>query len=380
MKLLHILMSALVLMFLVGCQGSDEKMIEVALACPLTGDDAALGQGMKRGFEMAIADANASGALGDIKIVAGEFDDRSDPKEAVTVANQIVSDRDIIGIIGHLNSGCSIPASQVYNKRALVMITPASTDPKLTQQGLNNVFRVCGTDDFQGSFNANYTLDTLGLTRVAVVHDKTAYGQGLAQEFNKQFLARGGSVTSFDGIDRGEKDFKALITRIKTDEPQLIFYGGLYAEGGLLTKQMKELGLAVPLMGGDGIFTNEYCRIGGSGSEGDFASMVGMPAEKLPLAKEWVQRYRELYPGEDIQPYDALTYESALLLIEAYKQAGLDREKLTPTVAGITYTGILGETSFSENGDSRNKLVSMNRVKDGRFMHYEHTAPQAVTQ
>ncbi|HVP07566.1 MAG TPA: branched-chain amino acid ABC transporter substrate-binding protein [Candidatus Acidoferrum sp.] len=367
-----ILIGLLLLGLLAGCSGDGDKVIKIALAVPLTGDDAAHGQGMKRAFEMAVEDANASGKLKGMKLEGAEFDDRSDPKEAVTVANQIISDRKIMGVIGHLNSGCSIPASQVYAKRNLVMITPASTNPKLTQQGLKTVFRVCGTDDVQGSFGANYVFDTLKLNRVAVIHDKTAYGQGLAEEFQKQFEKIGGTVTSFNGIDRGEKDYKALLTRIKTESPLLIYYGGLYAEAGLISKQSKELGLNVPLMGGDGILTNEFARIAGKASEGDMASMVGLPPQKLPKAKDFLTRYQARFPGYDVEPYDPLTYEAASLLVEALVAVNFDQTKLVDYISKMDYNGILGETSFDERGDNRNKLISMNRVTDGKFEFYEH--------
>ncbi len=372
MKVLNLGLILCALLLVAGCGGDGSNTVKVALVCPLTGDDAAHGQGMKRAFIMAVEDANAAKKLGDITIEALPMDDRSDPKEAVTVATQVISDRGIIGIIGHLNSGCSIPASQVYAKRELPMITPASTNPKVTQQGLKNVFRVCGTDDVQGSFGANYVHDTLGFTTVAIIHDKTAYGQGIAEEFQKQFLAIGGTVTSFDGIDRGEKDFKALLTRVKSTQPQLLYYGGLYAEAGLMSKQMKELGLAIPLMGGDGIFTSEYARIAGSAAEGDFASMVGLPPSKLPLAKDFLTRYAQRWPGDDVEPYDPLTYEATMLLLDAYVACGMDQTKLNATIASIVHNGILGEVSFDERGDNRNKAISMNRVQNGQFIFYEH--------
>jgi branched-chain amino acid transport system substrate-binding protein len=372
MRLTSILVVAALFLSLFGCGGQQAKVVKIALVCPLTGDIAAHGQGMKRGFTMAIEDANAAKLLGDTKIEAALFDDRGDPKEAVTIANQIISDRAIIGVIGHLNSGCSIPASRVYDKRSVVMITPASTNPKLTMQGYKNVFRVCGTDDVQGTWGGNYVFDTLKFTRIAIIHDKTPYGQGLAEEFQKQYTARGGVATSFNGIDQGEKDYKALVTRIKTENPQMVFFGGLYAEAGLITKQMKELGLAVPLMGGDGIFSNEFARIGGAASEGDFATMVGLPPSKLPQAADFLRRYAAKYPGEDLQPYDPYTYDGAVLLVNAYAKANQNRDSLIAAVAGITYDGILGRTTFDEKGDTRNKQISIYHVKNGRFEYYEH--------
>lgn len=362
------------LLALAGCGQQDGKTLKIALAGPMTGDDATHGQGMKRAMEIAVEDINAARVLGDIRLELAVFDDRSDPKEAVTVANQIISDKSIIGVIGHFNSGCSIPASQVYSRRNLVMITPASTNPKLTLQGLNNVFRVCGTDDLQGAYAANYVFDTLKVKRVAVVHDKTAYGQGLAEEFQKQFAARGGTVTSFDGIDRGDKDFKALLTRIKADNPEILYFGGLYAEAGLMSKQSKDIGLTVPLFGGDGILTNEFVRIAGPASDGDFASMVGVPPSKLPQAQDFVNKYHTKFPGLDVEPFDPLTYEAAMLMVSALAQVQMDRTRLIPQIAGITYQGILGETSFDERGDNKLRQVSINRVVGGRFEYYEHPA------
>ena len=372
MKLTLTTIILLLIAGLLGCGQSGDKVVKIALVCPLTGDDAAHGQGMKRGMIMAIEDANAANKIPGHKLEMAAFDDRSDPKEAVTIANQIISDRQIAGVIGHLNSGCSIPASQVYTKRNLVMITPASTNPKLTLQGFRNVFRICGTDDVQGSFGANYVHDTLKINRVAIIHDKTAYGQGLAEEFNKQFVADGGTVISFDGIDRGDKDFKALLTRIKGENPGLIFYGGLYAEAGLMSKQIKEVGMNISLFGGDGIFTNEYARIGGSATEGDFASMVGMPPSKLPYAQEFLRRYAQRFPKEDMQPYDPYTYEAASLLITALAAVNLDQSKLIDQLAKVKFSGILGETSFDAKGDNLNKLISISRVTNGKFEYYEH--------
>lgn len=372
MRLLRALIPSILIGLALNCGSQGPQTLRIAVACPLTGDDTAIGQGMFRGVSLAVKDANAAKLLGDRVLEVAAFDDRSDPKEAVTVANQIVSDKKIFAVIGHYNSGCSIPASQVYNKHQLVMITPASTNPKLTRQGFKTVFRVCGTDDVQGYFAANYVLDTLKLNRVAVIHDKTAYGQGVAEEFQKQFLARGGNLLSFDGIDRGDKDFKALLTRIKESNPELLYYGGMYVEAGMVSKQAKELGLTVPLFGTDGVYSNEFLRIGGSGTEGDFATMTGLPPEHLPKAGDFMKAYRENYPGEDIQPFDPMAYEGAMVAIKALAAANLDRTRMAGVISSTTHDGILGETSFDEHGDSRNKLISVVRVTDGRFEFYAH--------
>ncbi|MCC6221026.1 MAG: branched-chain amino acid ABC transporter substrate-binding protein [Deltaproteobacteria bacterium] len=363
-KVWLILLSA---MLLGGCGGEKNNVVKLAVVSPLTGDVAAMGQGMKRGVDMAVDEANAAKVLGDKTIVMEAFDDRADPKEAVNAANRIISDRRILGVIGHLNSGCSIPASQIYAKRNLVMISPASTNPKLTLQGLKNVFRVCTTDDVQGSQAADFAVQTLNAKRMAVIHDKTAYGQGLAENFQKRAQELQAEVTGFDGIDIGDKDFKALLTAIKTKQPELIYFGGMYTEGGLLTKQAKELGLNMPLLAGDGSYTPEYIKIGGKSSEGDYVTTMGVNPEDLPLAKGFLERFKVRYPGVDMQPYDLYSYEAANLLIAALAEAKLDPTKIPATVAGINYAGILGTTKFDQNGDTLNKTISIYQVKDGKY-------------
>ncbi|MFH1563403.1 MAG: branched-chain amino acid ABC transporter substrate-binding protein [Nitrospirota bacterium] len=358
---------------IVGCSKSPEgeKVIKIALVCPLTGDIAAMGQGMKRGAEMAVEEANVSDRLAGIKLELAAFDDRADPKEAVSVANQVISDTKIVGVIGHLNSGCSIPASQIYAKRNLLMMTSASTNPKLTLQGLTNVFRVCTTDDVQGSFGANYIIDKLKITTAAVIHDKTAYGQGLAEEFKKQFELRQGKILSFDGINIGDKDFRALLVRIKNEKPAMLYFGGMYSEDGLIAKQAKELGLMVPIVGGDGVFSPEYIKIGGNATEGNYASMIGVPPEKLPKAKVFMDKFKSKYPEVDMQPYDPYTYEATCILIEAIEKTNKEPSQIVDYVSKIKYDGILGETTFDEKGDTLNKTISIYQVKDGKFVYCE---------
>jgi branched-chain amino acid transport system substrate-binding protein len=360
-----------ILILISGCGQKGPRVVKVALVAPLTGDIAAHGQGMKRASQLAVEEAVQSNRFKDFKLELAAFDDRGDPKEAVTIANQIISDPSILGIVGHLNSGCSIPASQIYAKRNVLMITPASTNPKLTQQGLRNVFRLCTTDDVQGSFAADYARDFLKIEKVAIVQDKTAYGQGLAEEFKKEFLARNGQVLSFDGIDVGEKDFKALLTRIKGENPQLIYFGGMHPECGLISKQAKELGLSVPVFAGDGVLTPEYAKIGGPATEGDFASMTGLPPEKLPAASNFLTNYHQRFPKDDMQPYDPYTYEAINIILDAIEKTGGDRNKMIDYVASVKYNGILGESSFDERGDTRNNSIAIYTVRNGQFKYVE---------
>jgi branched-chain amino acid transport system substrate-binding protein len=215
-----ILISVFSLGLLVACQRGPRE-VKIAIAEPLTGDIAALGQGLKRAVVLAIEEANASGRFPNFKLRGVEFDDRSDPKEAVNVANRIVSDPDIVAVVGHFNSGCSIPASAVYARAGLPMLNAGSSNPQLTLQqlspswpGPHNIFRVNTTDDAQGTIAAEFAAQSLKSKTVAIVHDKTAYGQGIAEVFQARFKELGGTVLSFDGVQTGDKDFKALVTRI----------------------------------------------------------------------------------------------------------------------------------------------------------------------
>jgi branched-chain amino acid transport system substrate-binding protein len=354
-----------------SCSKENANVVKIALICPMTGDVAAMGQGMKRAAMMAVEEANSPARLPGITFKLDVFDDRADPKEAVNAANRIISDSRIFGVVGHLNSGCSIPASQIYARANLVMISPASTNPKVTLQGLRNVFRVCTTDDVQGSFAANYTLKQLKKDRVSVIHDKTAYGQGIAENFKRSFEEMGGRCLSFDGIDLGDKDFKALLTSIKGKKPGMIYFGGMYTECGLISKQAKELGLNVPVFSDDGSFTPEVVKVGGMATEGDYFSMVGIPPEKLQKAKDFMDRYKAKYPGQDMQPYDPYTYETTMILIDAVTKTNMDRTKLIDYIANMKYDGIIGRTSFDRNGDTLNKAISIYKVVNGKFIYAE---------
>lgn len=363
-----------------GCN-SKEKTFRIALAVPLTGDIAAMGQGMKRGAELAVAKINAEGIFKH-KIELRAFDDRADPKEAVNVANQIVSDPNIVAVIGHLNSGCSIPAAQVYAKKNLLMITPAATNPKLTLQQLEpswkwerNVFRVTTTDDVQGEFAADFLRTKLKLRTVAIIHDKTPYGQGLAEEFKKGFEKKGGIVHSFDGISLGEKDFKALLTKIKQSKPEALYFGGIYNEGGLIVKQARELGLKSLFVSGDALQTPEFFKVAGAAAEGSYITNVGVPPERIASAKIFIEVFHKNYPGVDIQPYDHYTYEATKIALLALQKAGIqegsdrvDKRKMLAFMRTLKYEGVLGRTEFDEKGDTKNKAITVYLVKNGKFV------------
>lgn len=345
-----------------------KKKVKIALACPLTGDVASMGQGMKKGALLAIQQANKKNAVKGIEFELLAVDDRADPKEAVSAANKIISDPAVAGVVGHLNSGCSIPSSRVYARRKIAMITPASTNPKLTLQGLKNVFRICTTDDVQGAFAGDFVFKKMKKTKVAIIHDKTPYGQGLAEEFKKRFTAHGGKVISFDSITVQEKDFKALLTRIKGLKPQALYFGGLYSEAGIISKQSKEVGLNVPLIGGDGVMDPQYIQIGGKATEGAIITMVGEPIEKIPAAKKFISEHKKAYPGEGIGAYNGYTFDAVNIFIDVIKKVGTDRQKIIAALPSIKFRGVMGDTRFDKKGDNLNKVISAYEVKNAKFV------------
>lgn len=357
------------LLFWTAC-GPKENVVRVAVAMPLTGDMGTEGQGIRRAVEMAVEEANASKRF-PFRLEVKALDDRADPKEAVNVANLIVSDPKVLAVIGHYNSGCTIPAVKIYARAGIPSITPAATNPMVTAQQLGpdwtwprSVFRVVPTDDVQGAYAAEYARSRFRLRDIAVIHDKTAYGQGLAEEFRKNFEAKGGRVASFDGITVGDKDFKALLTRIKSAKPEALYFGGVYTEAGLILKQARELGLAVPFISGDGAKTGTLYTVAGEAADGAYLTITGIPVEYLPSAKEFVVKYQNRYvgPGMELKPFDHFGYEGTRILLAALERTGPDRGKLIDALRRTRYEGMLGTTTFDEKGDTLNKIITMTRA------------------
>lgn len=344
------------------------------MALPLTGDIAALGQGIKRACELALEEANRAHEFPGYKVEAVAFDDRSDPKEAVDVANRIVSDPSMVAVIGHFNSGCTIPASQVYARAHLPMISPAASNPKLTQQQLDpswkypkNIFRVNTTDDVQGPFAGEFAYTKLHARRACIIHDKTAYGQGVAEEFRKRFEALGGATLSFDGVSVADKDFNALLTRIHELHPQVIYFGGDYAGGGLIVRQARGVGEQAPIILSEANYDAELLRIAGPAAEGCYVTFLGSPPDLLSSAKTFVEAYHARYPGIEMKAYDHYGYEAMNIILSVLKQTGPDREKILAALPSVHYNGVLGLTSFDEKGDTSNHTITLFQVHDGKF-------------
>lgn len=358
-----------------------EVTIKIGVGAPLTQGAVALGQGMKRGTALAIAQANESDQAKElgIKFVAVDGDDQGDPKTGVTVANTFASDRQLIGVMGHLNSGVSIPASKVYNENNIVMVSSASTNPTFTQQGFSNVFRVCATDAVQGPAAAEAAFGEFGFKSAVVVDDSTPYGEGLAAEFAKKFEELGGKVIFKEKTADKDSDFNALVTRIVAEKADMIYYGGMYNAGALLSKQASDAGFAGPLMGGDGMFDAEFVKLASTeAAEGDLCTSVGFPSTEMPNGQEFTAAYAEMFPNDEIAAYDGYSYDAANVIIQAVFKVAADmgadqvtspagREAVIEAVAATQMDGVTGAVAFDDIGDTTNKAITTYQVVDGAW-------------
>ena len=370
--------------------GDKETVIKIGIGAPLTAGSVAQGLGIKRGVELAVKQANerADVKAAGIKLTTVPGDDQGDPKTGVTVANTFASDRSLVAVVGHLNSGVTIPASKVYNTAKIAVISPAATNPALTLQGLTNIFRVCTIDSVQGPLGADAAYDKVGARKVVVIDDSTPYGEGLAAEFAKEFKVKGGAVLFAEKTSDKDSDFNALVTKIKAAGPDVVYYGGTYNAGALLSKQMSEAGVAAPLMGGDGLFDPQFVELAtATAAEGDMCTSVGLPTDKLPKGVEFKAAYEAMFPGETIGAYDAYSYDAANVLIDAIVAASKDkgaaavlmpagRDAVIANVAKTNVDGVTGKISFDKNGDTLNKAITVYRVEKGAWAPFVIPAAQ----
>jgi len=339
----------LALGFAFALAGNAAAQVKFGVGGPITGANAATGAQMKNGVEQAAADINAEGGILGQKLTVELGDDVSDPKQGVSVANNFAADG-VKFVIGHYNSGVSIPASEVYQENGILQITPASTNPTVTERGLWNIFRTCGRDDQQGKVAGSYILAHFKDKRIAFVNDKTTYGKGLADETLKTIRAGGMKEVLYEGINTGEKDYSALISKIKQANPDLVYFGGLYTEGGLIVRQMRDQGVTAPLMGGDGITSDEFATVGGPGVEGSLMT-YGPDPRNRPEAKAAVAEFRA--KGFEPEAYTLYSYAGVQIIRQAAEAAkSLDPKKVAEAMhSGMKFSTVLGDLSYDAKGD-----------------------------
>src|SRR6266849_250002 len=325
--------------------------IKLAVGGPITGGSAAFGAQLKNGVEQAVEDINAAGGILGQKLVVSIGDDRADPKEGVSVANKFAADGAKF-VIGHFNSGVTIPASDVYLENGMLVITPAATNPKVTDRpGTWNVFRVCGRDDQQGIVAGALIAAKFKGKRVAIIHDKTTYGQGLADETRKAINGKGLKEVMFEGVNKDDKDFTALVSKIKSANPDLVYWGGLHDTGGLIVRQMRDQGVKAPLMGGDGLADDEFAAIAGPGADGTL--MTYSPDPRInPKSKEIVALFRKKR-GFEPQAYTLYSYAAVQIIKQAAEAAkSLDPKKVAEQMhSGMKFNTVIGDISYDKKGD-----------------------------
>jgi branched-chain amino acid transport system substrate-binding protein len=326
-----------------------QAQIKMGVAGPITGPNAAFGAQLKNGVEQAVEDINAAGGINGQKIQLSIGDDVSDPKQGVSVANKFAGEG-VKMVVGHFNSGVSIPASDVYNESGIIQITPASTNPRFTDRKMWNTFRTCGRDDQQGAVAGAYLSSNFKGKKVAVIHDKTPYGKGLADETQKAMNAKGLKEVVYEGINPGEKDYSALVSKLKQAQVDVVYFGGLHTEAGLIIRQMRDQGLNAPLMSGDGIVSAEFVSIAGPGAEGTLMTFSPDP-RKNPNAQEVVKKFRA--KNYEPEAYTLYSYAAVEVLKQAAERAkSLDPKKIAEAMhSGQPFKTVIGELSFDKKGD-----------------------------
>src|SRR5499427_5015635 len=340
--------------------------VKLGIAGPLTGGSAAFGAQLKNGVEQAVEDINAAGGILGQKIQVSVGDDRADPKEGVSVANKFVGDG-VKFVIGHFNSGVTIPASEAYQENGILEITPAATNPKVTERNMWNIFRTCGRDDQQGPVAGAIIADKFKGKRVAVVHDKTTYGQGLAEETRKAMNAKGIKEVLFEGVNKDDKDFSALVSKVKAARADLVYWGGLHDTGGLILRQLRDQGVKATFMGADGITDDEFAVIAGPGAEGTL--MTFSPDARLnPANKQIIEVFRK--KGFEPQAYTLYSYGAVQIIKQAAEAAkSLDPKKVAEVMhSGKVFNTVLGDLSYDKKGDVTGYTVA-GKKKD-RYVLY----------
>ena len=340
---------------LAGClgaaQGALADTIKIGVAGPHTGSNAAIGEQFWRGATQAAADLNAAGGVNGKRIELVKGDDACEPKQAVAVANRLVDVDKVKAVIGHYCSSSTLPASDIYADAGILEMTPGSTNPKITERGLTTMFRMCGRDDQQGTVAANFVLKKLKAKRIALIHDKDTYGQGLVDAFKSQINKQGVKEVLYEGLTRGEKDFNALVTKVKAAKADTVYFGGLHTEAGPLVRQLREQGLKVNFVSGDGINTSDLVTAAGGKQFVDGIYMTfGLDARTLPSGKEVLKKFR----AARIEPegYTLYSYSTLQAIAQAMKGTkGTDGKKLADWLRKNKVNTVMGPKEWNAKGD-----------------------------
>ncbi len=346
----------LILSFLLCTAAARGEVIKIASGSMLSGPQASLGEMVKLGAQLAIEEAQPRFRALGFDLQFAPQDDQAQPDVGVAVARRLVNDPDVLAIVGHFNSGVTIPTSEVYKDVNLAMVTPGSTNPRVTERGLHNINRVCGRDDVQGPVGAEFAVTDLKAKRILVVHDKTAYGQGIANAFRDRVAALGGTVVGFIGTEE-KTNFQSLILQMRALKPDLVYFGGIYDQGGVLLKQMRERKIEAIFMGPDGLESSAFVDIAQNAVVGAYYTTVAGPVEKYPAAQQFATTFAARF-GRAPEAFALYAYDAARVALTGIEMAIEKNEGRRPTriqvceaVRTVELDGITGPISFNENGD-----------------------------
>ncbi len=354
-----------------GMASAQDAVVKIGHVAPMSGSQAHYGKDNENGARMAIEELNTQNIVIGGKKIKFELvaeDDAADPKQGTAVAQKLC-DSKVAGVVGHLNSGTTIPASKVYNDCGIPMVTGAATNPALSKPGYKNVYRIIANDNALGAGLAFYAADALKLKKVAVIDDRTAYGQGVAEVFKKTALAKGMTVVDEQYTTDKATDFMAILTAVKSKAPDAVFFGGMDAQGGPMLRQMEQLGMSnVKFFGGDGICTTEIAKLAaGAKTVGNVVCAEGGSSlAKMPGGTAWKKRYDAKYPGQ-FQIYSPYTYDATFLLVDAMKRANsTDPKVYNAELIKSNYKGVTTTIAFEPNGELKNPAITLYIYKDGK--------------
>ena len=348
-----------------------DVVVKLGFAGPLTGPVSHLGKDEQYGAQLALDDANAKGVVLGGQKVRFELmpeDDQADPRTATTVAQRLV-DAGVKGVVGHVTSGAAIPASRIYEQAGVPSITPSATSPKLTQQKFRTTYRVIANDMQQGAAMARFATEALKAKRIAVIDDRTAYGQGLADALVDNLKRLGVTPVGREFTNDKATDFSAILTRLKAAKPDAIFYGGMDAQGAPLLRQMKQLGIEARFLSGDGVCTTEMIKLAGPAIGADvFCTQAGIPMDKMPAGKSFNERFLKRF-NTPVQLYAPYSYDAASALIEAMKLAdSADPARYLPLLQKVSFKGVTGTVAFDASGDIREGGVALYQHQSGKWL------------
>ncbi|MFI2610109.1 branched-chain amino acid ABC transporter substrate-binding protein [Kitasatospora sp. NPDC018619] len=366
-----------------GGSNSGSTTVVIGVDAPLTGDLSALGLGIRNSVDLAVKKANETNEVPGVKFEIKALDDTGKPAPGQQNATQLVGDAKVLGVVGPLNSSVAQSMQQIFDDANLVEVSPANTGVALSQgekwasgekkRPFKSYFRTATTDAVQGPFAAQYLFNDAKKTKVFLIDDQKTYGAGLAGTFKGEFTKLGGTLVGEEHVNPDDRDFAAIVTKVRSSGAEAVYYGGEYPAAGPLSLQLKEAGVNIPLMGGDGIQSADFIKLNPK-SQGDLATAVGLPVESLDTAKKFIADYKTAGYKDAYETYGGYSYDSAWAIIEGVKQAVKDnngkvpdRKAVRDAVQKVTFDGVTGKVSFDEFGDTTNKQLTVYTVKDGKW-------------